>query len=452
MGVKTAEDGRQALEIIEQSAPDVILASVSMPEVSGYELCRLIKQSERFAHIPVMLLVGSHEHFDETESRRAGADDVVTKPFKSIRQLVDRVGSLLGGKTAGTESTGGHGYSTLGLEGSERSEPPQVESADQLAVADGPEADTKALVSEANEPVVANENNMTDVKVFIEAPSMAEHEVIEPEVEPDGGTCAADVELQTADTQRLDRIDVEAESTAPIGYAQDDTMEMEPAAHELQPVAQAIEPTVQAEQRVLQIEESHDAPAEVAPDTDASRSGIPEMNEKPSTQAAPPATAAIFNDALLDLGDFAGLTQVAVAEDLVLDLDYEEAASASTIPEEVPESIPAPAYEAVSAVKAVAVEPEIGYEPTPNHEALHVAELQEWAIVSEPPPVEAAPISPAEEQEPTETDQALSPAVIDAIARRAVELLSEKVVREIAWDVVPELAELLIKKKLEEPK
>jgi hypothetical protein len=227
-------------------------------------------------------------------------------------------------------------------------------------------------------------------------------------------------------------------------------MEMEPAAGELQPAVQAIEPTVQAEQTVFQIEASHDAPAEVAPDKDASRGGIPEMNEKPSTQAAPPATTAIFNDALLDLGDFAGLTQVAVDEDLVLDLDDEEAASASTIPQEVPGSIPPPAYEAVSAVEAVAVEPEVAYEPTPDHEALQVAELQEWAIVSPPPPVEAAPISQAEEQEPTETDQALSPAVIDAIARRAVELLSEKVVREIAWEVVPELAELLIKKKLEE--
>jgi CheY-like chemotaxis protein len=449
MEVKTAEDGRQALEIIKQSTPDVILASVSMPDVSGYELCRLIKQSERFGHIPVMLLTGLHEHFDAAEARRIGADDVVTKPFKSIRELVDRVGSLLGGKTAGTESTGGHGYSTLGLESSEPSE--LKPESDQLADADEPGADTKALVSEANEPVVANENNMTDVKVFIEAPLMAEHEEIEPVVEPAGSTCAADVELQTADTQRLEPIDVGLEPTAPIGYAQDDTMEMEPAARELTPAAQVIAPAVQAEQTTFQREESPDAPTEVASEPDASRSGIPEMNEKPDTQSPQP-TIAVFNEALLDLGDFAGLNQPAVAEDLVLDLDYEETASTSTIPEGVPESVPAaaPVFEAVSAVEAIAVEPEVAYEPTPTHEELHLAELQEWAIVSEPPPVEAAPVSQAEEQKPTETYQALSPAVIDAIARRAVELLSEKVVREIAWEVVPELAELLIKKKLEE--
>ena len=44
----------------------------------------------------------------------------------------------------------------------------------------------------------------------------------------------------------------------------------------------------------------------------------------------------------------------------------------------------------------------------------------------------------------------LSPEMIDAIARRAVEMMSEKIVREVAWDVVPDLAELLIKRQLEE--
>jgi CRISPR/Cas system-associated protein Csm6 len=48
------------------------------------------------------------------------------------------------------------------------------------------------------------------------------------------------------------------------------------------------------------------------------------------------------------------------------------------------------------------------------------------------------------------TADSLSPELIDAIARRAVALLSEKVVQEIAWEVVPDLAELLIKRQLEE--
>lgn len=54
--------------------------------------------------------------------------------------------------------------------------------------------------------------------------------------------------------------------------------------------------------------------------------------------------------------------------------------------------------------------------------------------------------APAEDVSP----QQLSPQMIDAIARRAVEHLSEKVIEEIAWEVVPQLAELLIRKQLEE--
>jgi hypothetical protein len=64
-------------------------------------------------------------------------------------------------------------------------------------------------------------------------------------------------------------------------------------------------------------------------------------------------------------------------------------------------------------------------------------------VFTEPASVTAAPATSVS------VDQ-LSPEMIDAIARRAVELMSDKVIREIAWEVVPDLAELLIKKQLEE--
>src|SRR5438046_7223724 len=94
MQVFSVGNGRLALETLEQVAPDVVLADVFMPELNGYDLCRSIKQNERFARTPVMLLVSSFEPFDEDEARRAGADDIVAKPFQSIRQLVNRVGKV----------------------------------------------------------------------------------------------------------------------------------------------------------------------------------------------------------------------------------------------------------------------------------------------------------------------------------------------------------------------
>ncbi|HKP47969.1 MAG TPA: response regulator [Pyrinomonadaceae bacterium] len=97
--VLTANDGREAIEKLTDFAPDVVLADVFMPQLNGYQVCEHIKQNDQLKHIPVMLLVGSFEPFDEAEARRVGANDTLTKPFQSIRTLLDKVGALVGGRT-----------------------------------------------------------------------------------------------------------------------------------------------------------------------------------------------------------------------------------------------------------------------------------------------------------------------------------------------------------------
>lgn len=96
--VLCVNNGREAIERLEDFAPDVVLADVFMPQVNGYEVCEYIKQNQKFKQIPVMLLVGSFEPFDEAEARRVGADDTLTKPFQSIRNLIDKVGNLVSGR------------------------------------------------------------------------------------------------------------------------------------------------------------------------------------------------------------------------------------------------------------------------------------------------------------------------------------------------------------------
>src|SRR5215204_6418280 len=88
-------NGQDAIDSLEEIAPDIVLADVFMPSKSGYEVCEYVKQNEKLKAIPVMLLVGSFEPFDEAEARRVGADDILTKPFQSIRRLIDRVGALV---------------------------------------------------------------------------------------------------------------------------------------------------------------------------------------------------------------------------------------------------------------------------------------------------------------------------------------------------------------------
>ena len=94
VSVVCVNNGREAIERLEEFAADVVLADVFMPQMNGYEVCEYIKQNEKLKHIPVMLLVGSFEPFDEEEARRVGANDTLTKPFQSIRRLIDKVGLL----------------------------------------------------------------------------------------------------------------------------------------------------------------------------------------------------------------------------------------------------------------------------------------------------------------------------------------------------------------------
>ena len=84
-------------------------------------------------------------------------------------------------------------------------------------------------------------------------------------------------------------------------------------------------------------------------------------------------------------------------------------------------------------------------------EAPYASEVQDVAVSEpEPSPMFAEPAPAAVSPATSISADQLSPEMMDAIARRVVEMMSDKVVREIAWEVVPDLAELLIKRQLEE--
>lgn len=96
-------DGNSAMEKFVEDTPDLVMVDVNMPGVDGYRICEMIKQDDETKHVPVILLVGSFEPFDENEARRVGANDYLTKPFQSIRQLVNKVTVLLN-KSNGNEA------------------------------------------------------------------------------------------------------------------------------------------------------------------------------------------------------------------------------------------------------------------------------------------------------------------------------------------------------------
>lgn len=93
-------DGDTAMQRIMEDRPDVVLADVNMPGLSGYQICDILRENEATKHIPVILLVGSFEPFNEAEAARVGARSYLTKPFQSIRQLVAQVSELMASTAA----------------------------------------------------------------------------------------------------------------------------------------------------------------------------------------------------------------------------------------------------------------------------------------------------------------------------------------------------------------
>jgi len=90
--VLSANDGEGALEFIESAAPDLVLLDVVMPGLDGYTVCRMIRERQETAMLPVIMITASTS--EKMESIHAGADDLIAKPFDQD-ELLARVRSLL---------------------------------------------------------------------------------------------------------------------------------------------------------------------------------------------------------------------------------------------------------------------------------------------------------------------------------------------------------------------
>jgi class 3 adenylate cyclase len=90
----TANDGVMALEAAQKESPDLVLCDVQMPRLTGYEVCRQLKQDPKTRFTPVVMVTALDSDEEKLKAVEAGADDFVTKPFNSIL-LLTRVRSLL---------------------------------------------------------------------------------------------------------------------------------------------------------------------------------------------------------------------------------------------------------------------------------------------------------------------------------------------------------------------
>ncbi len=92
--VLTAMNGIDALNIIENELPDIILLDVMMPGMDGFEVCRRVKENPLVAHIPIIMVTALDQQKDRVTGLEAGADDFLTKPIQDL-PLFARVRSLV---------------------------------------------------------------------------------------------------------------------------------------------------------------------------------------------------------------------------------------------------------------------------------------------------------------------------------------------------------------------
>ena len=92
--VLEAGDGEEALQVIRQSGPHLLIVDFVMPRLNGREVCAVLKKDLLLRHLPIIMLTGKGETADKVQGMEAGADDYVVKPFEP-KELLVRVRTLM---------------------------------------------------------------------------------------------------------------------------------------------------------------------------------------------------------------------------------------------------------------------------------------------------------------------------------------------------------------------
>jgi phosphate regulon transcriptional regulator PhoB len=104
--VSSAADGEEALTSVRGGRFDLIVLDLMLPGIHGMELCRILRNNPKTAHIPIIMLTARGEETDKIRGLESGADDYMTKPF-SPKELIARVKAVLrrSGERASAEKT-----------------------------------------------------------------------------------------------------------------------------------------------------------------------------------------------------------------------------------------------------------------------------------------------------------------------------------------------------------
>ncbi len=457
------DNGDSALEKARETKPDVMLVDALMPGKNGYEVCEEVRRDPVLKDMPLLLLVGAFEPFDEDKARKSGADDHITKPFES-QSLIDKVKALVDLASSRAVEAPSVPEAPAEPEIVELPEPPAAEIPDvafAAAVAGGEEPEpvefpeiAAAEISEAvaaeidapEEPPVGAP--ATEAKLFdsfrdflrlgggaaesAESPTSVEKpSVEEPSVqdEPEGVVLLSTVDIVEASPEddpwgTFSEVVEEGEAIRfgeILDTKEEESLEFADAVQEIEPFALLDEESPEGViSPILPPEEPDEADmADFLPDEEIAFAEISEP-EEPIEEIVPPASP---GGESISLGDFSPTGEfAAVSEAAPVSLTEDESTPDFVSAQETPESLGFPTDETALPFAAEEDYVSTGEESEPSVEPAAVTES----------PVGA-------EEAVTLTEEQLA---------AAISRVSRELIEKIAWEVVPDLAESIIKEEI----
>ena len=418
--VVTVGNGRLAIERLPEARPDLVLCDIIMPEKDGYEVCDFIKKNPALSHIPVLLLTGAFEPFDQEKAARVGCDGFLAKPFEP-QTLIAKVKELLARAKPAT---------TAAVAAPSPTPPALSAPAPAISPAAAPPW-ANAMPTPPPAPAPAPPpppTTFSPAPVPVAAPPRPPAPLPEPEAEPDdfapGGMFGAPIDLASYESGQ----DVGTQKS-PVYRGGGDYESPQSSSSTPGP-----------------LDELYDDDGYAAGGDDLMPLSADEAESVSSAEREPePAPwAQPTVEVPLEMRAQAGVES---AQQNAAD-GFEEVFEEESIAPPTRETVSAPAPAPASSPSA----------PSPAAPAT-AREGFGWAreadIPAGTPDSSFRDIAPAEQEDKTSITRSVAGEVqvpvdmVEKIAQRVVAQISEKVIREIAWEVIPDLAEALIKREID---
>jgi CheY-like chemotaxis protein len=417
------DNGDTALTKALEIMPDLVMADVYMPGKNGYELATAIKRDPSLQHVPVLLLAGSFEPFDEEKARSCQADAWIEKPFES-QTLIDKVAELLSAAPS-----------------SPRTEVPDVEP----ATADPALTAYDEPVDEGPEISAASEDPFGDISFGESSPAEEAEPVasvedwsdvvlesVEEPGEADAESLSAGIEADVIEDSRADQEDLptaagpvssDFEAGVDVFDMEEEIMPLEDedilGAEDLEPIME--EQTLASWSRADADEDLFAEPLEAAqPDTEMTF--VEESRESAAFVEEP--AAFVEEPVAFDEEPAAFVEEPAAFVEEPVAFDEEPVAF-----DEEP---------------AAFVEEPVAFDEEPaafNEEPAAIAEglppVAETSVALDDAETRAAAMSEQEIEQ-----------IVEKVVKNVVEKLAGSILEKVAWEVVPDLAESLIREEI----